>query len=412
MGCSFGTAEALEYAKSIGVYTIVTDYNSPEISSLKKIADEFWMIDVANIDALEEKCREKNITGVFAATSEFCLDKAKELCNRLSLPFYAFEEGWNCARDKIRFKQHCIECGLDTPYIWSVSSQLTKEQLNKIQYPVIVKPVDSCAQQGLFVCQNEQELVKGFDIAFNMSDSKRVMIEEYIVGQEIAAFYFFLDGQVILSALDDLVYLPINGRNNFVFVKDSSKFTKMYLDEIDPKVRKLFQQIDCYHGVAFLQGILKDEKIYFLELGYRIDGIGTWKKNKKIYHYSSIEFMVDFSLGCPSMPNRIPDLRKNFQPKPGGIYLLWARPGKIAKIEGVDIINGIESVDIILNRFEIGDEIPKAVSMMQIAFGICISVESKNELKEKVKQVNEALHIYDIEGKNLLFYLTDYNSLD
>ena len=412
MGCSFGTEEALAYAKSIGVYTIVTDYNSSEISTLKKMADESWMIDVTNIDDLEEKCRKENITGIFAATSELCLDKAKELCNRLGLPFYASDEGWHCARDKIRFKQHCLECGIDTPYIWSIGNRLTREILDKIEYPVIVKPTDSCAQQGLFVCKNEQELRKNFEVALSVSDSKKVMVEEYVVGTEVAPFYFFVNGQVILTELDDLIYLPINGRNNFVFVKNYSRFTNMYLDQINPKMKKLFQRIGCYNGVAFLQGILKDGKIYFLELGYRIDGIGVWKRTKKAYHYSSIEFMIDFSLGCPSIPDHFPHLNKNFPVKPGGTYLLWARPGKIAQIEGIDIVKNMDSVDIILNRFQIGDEIPQAVSMLQVAFCICIVVENKNILKEKIRQINEVLHIYDAEGKDLLFYLTEYDSLD
>ena len=43
LGCSVGTEEALEYAKETGIYTILTDYNPPEISTLKKVADEYWM---------------------------------------------------------------------------------------------------------------------------------------------------------------------------------------------------------------------------------------------------------------------------------------------------------------------------------------------------------------------------------
>ena len=214
MGCSFGTEEALKYAKSTGVYTIVTDYNPPEISRIKRMADEYWMIDVADIDKLEEQCRKENVSGIFAATSEFCLDKTKELCERMGLPFYASDESWACTRDKTKFKRYCQECGVDTPRIWYMGKELTKDTLDIIQYPVIVKPTDSCAQQGISVCENEQELLDGFEMALSKSDSQNVIIEDYIEGVEIAPFYFFVNGKAMLSELDDLVYLPVNGRNN------------------------------------------------------------------------------------------------------------------------------------------------------------------------------------------------------
>ena len=53
MGSSTGTKEALIYAKSLAVYTIITDYNPPEKNLLKMLADEYWMIDVADLVTLE-----------------------------------------------------------------------------------------------------------------------------------------------------------------------------------------------------------------------------------------------------------------------------------------------------------------------------------------------------------------------
>lgn len=412
MGCSFGTEEALKYAKRIGIYTIITDYYSIESSNLKKMADEFWTIDVANIDELEKKCREENITGIFAATSEFCLDNTKELCHRLNLPFYASDEGWACSRDKERFKKHCIQCGLYVPHSYSIEQIKEINAWDSIHYPVIVKPVDSCAQQGLSICNNIFELEKGIKNGLNYSAIKRITVEEYITGNELAIMYYFVDGKPIPVEIVDMIYMSVNGRNNFVFAKQHSRFQDEYLKNISQKVEKLFQNMKCYNGVAFIQVIRKNGTYYFLELGYRINAGGSWVVTKKMSGISSIEFMVDYALGFKYKLFFDSQTDLNPEHKTGGIYLLWAKPGKIARIEGLDGVNKLSDVEIVLQHFNIGDEIPKETSMRQIAFYIAVVANDHADLRTKIKEINTTLHIYDTQGNDLLLYLTDYKSLE
>ena len=73
LGTSYGTCEMLRYAKSIGVHTIVTDYNEPEHSLGKQISDEYWMINTGDLDTLEAKCREEGVNAVVCGISEFNL---------------------------------------------------------------------------------------------------------------------------------------------------------------------------------------------------------------------------------------------------------------------------------------------------------------------------------------------------
>ena len=132
MGVDNSVMEALEYAKSKGIYTIVTDYNPPEKVKEKQIADDYWMINVADLDALEQKCREEGVTNIYAGNHEFCLDQCKKLCERLGFPFYASDEGWRAARDNAFYKQVCQECGLDTPKRYHLDENFTQEDLDTL----------------------------------------------------------------------------------------------------------------------------------------------------------------------------------------------------------------------------------------------------------------------------------------
>lgn len=411
MGTSTGTKEALLYAQKLGIYTIITDFYPVERSHLKKIADEYWMIDVGNLDILEKKCREEQVTGIFASTSEFCLDKTRELCRRLGLPFYASDEGWKCARNKLRFKQRCLECGLDVPRFYRLEEPLSEEKMAAIPYPVIVKPVDSCAQQGLSLCNNAQELAAGYERALDVSPSRRVLVEEYILGDEIDAFYFIQNGKPMLTSMNDKYFMLINERRNASFQPGPSRYYAEYVDSLSGKIEKLFRRMDCQQGNAFLQAIRKEGKFYFLEMGYRIDGIGTWVNSKPQTGFSNVERMVDLALGRrPSV-----DLEKEFDLSPGrqnnANYLLWAKPGKVAVTEGLDSVKTMDGVNVVLERFHEGDTIPKADSMLQMAYYIGIIGKSQQELLDKLRRINEMLHLFDVEGKELLTPYEDYDVL-
>lgn len=407
LGCSLGTEKALEYAESLGVYTIITDYNPPEASPLKYRADEYWMIDVFDQDALEERCRQEKITAVFAATSEFCLDQAKELCRRLELPFYASDEGWACARNKAKFKRHCMDCGISVPRSYDVTSDSKAAGTAAVKYPVIVKPADSCAQQGLSVCRDEEELEAGVKKALSFSETDHVLVEDYIEGNELAIEYCFINGKAVPIEICEMVYIPVNGKNNFVFALINGPRQKEYLKKISSKIEGLFDSMDCHEGIAFVQAIRREETFYFLELGYRIPASGNWGMTYKLSGIHPVEFVLDHAL------NRSHGTYLGLNPddKVAGSYMIWARPGKIKRIQGEAEVRAIEGAEIVLQRFREGDCVPENSSMNQMAYNIALTGNDLHDLEEKVRRINHLLHVCDEEDKDMLFYLTDYELL-
>ena len=111
LGTSYGTGLMLDYAKSQGVHTIVTDYLEPEHSPGKLIADEYWMINTGDLDALEAKCRAENVNAVVCGISEFNLEMCMALCKRLGLPCYCTPEAWHYSRDKVDYKKLATSLG-------------------------------------------------------------------------------------------------------------------------------------------------------------------------------------------------------------------------------------------------------------------------------------------------------------
>ena len=94
--------KVVEAAKKLGVYTIVTDYL--ETSPAKEIADEKWMLNITDVDAIVQKCQQENIDGIL----NFCIDPAQrpyqEICEKLQLPCYGNAYQFHIMTDKPSFK--------------------------------------------------------------------------------------------------------------------------------------------------------------------------------------------------------------------------------------------------------------------------------------------------------------------
>ena len=97
--------KVVEAAKAMGVHTIVTDYL--EHSPAKDMADEKWMLNIMDVDAIVERCKNEQVDGVL----NFCIDPAQrpyaQICEKLGLPCYGTSEQVHIMTDKPSFKSFC-----------------------------------------------------------------------------------------------------------------------------------------------------------------------------------------------------------------------------------------------------------------------------------------------------------------
>ena len=414
MGVEPSTELALEYAKKTGIYTIISDFRPEDSDSVKKIADEAWQIDLKDIKTLEAACREAGITGVYACNNDFCIEKARELSEHLFGSSYIPEEIWRCARDKTQFKSQCIRAGLDVPQIYEITYPLIPEQYSKLRFPVVVKPSDSNASQGLTICQKPSEFIKAYEYALKHSKNKKIVVEEYIEGDECMLEFCFYEGRAYQTGFSQIHKQRNNERliTALTVHRTDTDYYREYKETIYEKVMNLFQNMHCQNGVGFIQAIYQNHKFYFLEFACRLDGVGSWATEKMLRPYSRVDYIVDL------MSHR--DLKKwakgiqnlsdlsNFN---GAEYLIPLKPGRVVCIEGLDKVRNMERVKVLLARFHEGDIAGDGKSMYQFAYYIAIGSRSLNETKEMVKAINDTLHIYDENGREMLDKLHNFEVL-
>lgn len=409
LGASSGSTDIVNYARSIGVYTVVTDYYPVERSRLKQLADDHWEISTNDIDQLEKKCRENKIDAIICGCSEFNTEQLLSLGEKLGLPVYCDRKAWLYSRDKAAFKSVCKEMGLRVPKDYSLSVCPSREELEGIDFPVVVKPVDMSSNRGISFCDNESQLFDGIQLASSLTKSPKMIIEQKINGEEWYAFYALADGESRFIALNAMFSEPGEPSFCYSITTTATDHVKKYLKEMNEPVKDLLKKIGCKEGVAWVQVMLNesDNNFYVIEMGYRLDGDMMFVPYKDLMGFNPVKWLVDYSIQGFNSPLDLPIEPEGPYESCACAYMVWTnQTARIGSIEGLEEISNIEGIEVSWHA-EVGDYTEKYRPLGNILF----CSKDVNEMCAMINQINGLLAITDDEGNEMIIKFTDFETL-
>ena len=403
LGIDSTTSDALAYAKAKGVYTIITDHLEKNSSPLKAEADECWQINVTDLDALERRCRAENVAHIYAGSHELCLDCSKLLCERLGLPYYVSAEGWQAARDKACFKEYCGKVGLDVPRKYWIGGNPPRDAFAEIRFPVVVKPNDCTAKKGFSVVGSLEELWPAIDKALSFSDQKKIIVEDFIAGNLVTATFCNYNGK--LTMIDTMIGMhgDNNATSNFCFGVHQSRYNEDIQKRLLPLYEKLIREMNCRQGVCFIQSILRDGIYYHLEIGYRLDGAGSWRHIERLTGYNQLKYMVDLALR-EATGDSFSGNGATAGTEICACVAYWGRSSRICSIEGKQELVSRPDVIVRWDRFQEGDVIPNTADMTALTLMIEVFGNDYYEIGEKINEINHSLHYCNEKGEELLIF--------
>lgn len=405
--------ELVENAKKRGAYVIVADYYSD--SPAKKVADQAWLISTADTEKLAEKCIENDIDGVIAAFDDFNVVCAQRLSEKIKKPFYATAVQVEATMDKVNFKNLCKSNDVPSTPEFEIDDELSQKCLKKINYPVIIKPVDGSGARGITICYSEDELIDAYKKAKDTSKKGNVILEKYIVGDEIGVNYVLQDGEISVSVLHDRFMQRSNGNNvrlpvAYVY---PSKYTEKYLENENQKVIDMFKSIDMKNGTLFLQGCMENDVCYFYEMGYRLNGAKQYQILNDLCGFNPMEMIVNFSLTGKMEESSIKQLVNPLLPKVCCTLSILARPGYISKIIGLDKVKALKETLAVTQWYKEGESIGEDAlgTQKQIAMRITVVAEDKKQLANVINKIYEILDILDENNDSILMEQFDTSEL-
>lgn len=413
LGGTFASLDLVKMAKSMGVYTIVTDMETSGVA--KDLADETAMVSTADIDALAQLCKDRKVDGVFCGPSEFNLRNVIRLCEKMGYPCYTDMQTWDNCANKNMMKDFCRRYGVDCPAEYDVSEDSPQQVLDRLEYPVIVKPVDSSSSNGVTVCQNAAELRAACAEARKVSKSGKIIVEQYIEngGELFSVRYLIRDGEMIpCLTIDDYIVDPITRKSLISgFLHIPSKYTQYFLDSMDANVRKMLYGMGLRNGTVFMQGLPYKGKIYLVDMGFRLGGGMIFKVTEPLMGVNDMKMMIRYALGGPMYKNEeITKIKFMDNPKRAGQLTVPLTSGVIARVEGMEACAQIEGVTDVLVYHNVGDEItPSAIgNLAQLFCRFTMVADTTAEIVAIADKIQQTLRVFDAAGNRLNVIQTDF----
>ena len=410
IGGSASMMDLVKTARRMGVYTIVTDWNSVTDSPAKSCSDAYWDISIMDYDALEERAVAEHIDGVITCMTDSYLTPYRILCERLGLPCYLNKDTEAISTNKLLFKKSCADFGIPVAKRYEIDEE-NPASVETLPYPVIVKPADGSGSRGFKVCHNGSELLQGYEVAKKFSASGQVIVEDYIPYDSTIIHYTFVDGKCYYSGMSDKISCSFQSSGSSVMGLQvfPSKGEKVYLETLDQKVRQMFPSLGFKNGPVWIEAFYDGgDKFIFNEMGYRFGGSFTYYPVQWLYGFSQLEMLLNFAIGndiSQTLPCRVETEKKYC------ILPVHCKPGKIEKVEGEKDVMERSDVFAYAPKHFVGQEIKEWGTALQAFCYLHLLFENKESLMESIKSILDCLKAYDAEGNNLLYTLFDVDNI-
>lgn len=405
LGGNAETVPLVQMANDMGIKTIVTSSVSGEPA--KAVAWKGCDVDGMDVPGLIALARQEQVDGVLVGVADMLVPSYCKVCDALSLPCYATQGIVDVFAFKDVFKATCERYGVHGIPEYYLDAELKDEDISKIVFPVMVKPVDSASGQGIVKCNNADELRKAVPYALSFSKQKRFIVERYMDCDDMGMYYTFKDGYCSASCIYDRYASSEQPGLSRVCLGGTypSKHLDEYFERMHPNALRLFKEIGIENGVLMLSGFYENGEFYVYDTGFRLQGEAPHLLMKAIHGFDQREMLIRFAL---TGSEGDVDLKTEDDTRLRGKWAatLWfvLKKGIIGKISGLEQWRDDPRAVALVQRKEEGDEIisPWVGTEKQVLARLYLVCNSKKELAERLHYYQDNVKVYDTEGNYML----------
>ena len=280
--------------KSRGITTVLADMN--EKVAAREYADIFYPVSTFDIPALTEVAKKEKVDFLITVCADQVLEVVAKISEDLGLPCYIDHATAVNVSNKAYMKRIFNESGVPTSK-HVIMKELDETKLLGLEYPLMVKPVDSYSSRGVRKVYTPEELREGFADAVRISRTATAVVEEFVDGEELTVDVYVEGGKAHVLGISVSDKFPNDGK----MVINRTRHPAMITPELKAKIADTADRIAVGFGLVdtpmLIQMISDGKRISVLEFCARTGGGIKFRLIKKFSGFDVIKAVVDLTLG-------------------------------------------------------------------------------------------------------------------
>lgn len=392
---------AIRRARELGHTVIVSDYyrNAPG----KECCHYGEMASTFDFKANIKVARKYKIDGILTTGTDQPVYTAARVAGELGLPSLIDIETAKSVTNKKVMKKIFQASGIPTVKFIFLKKGFADQELSGIRFPVVVKPLDSQGQRGVYKLDSIQEVREHVDDVLNYSREEEFLLEEYYQSDEITVSGWIASGRVYLLTVTDRLtfekdqHIGICTAHNF-----PSYYLKEYLKEIEEISFKIVEEFNIQNGPIYFQMLIGSEGIQVNEIACRIGGAYEDIFIPYLTGVDILKMAIDSALGLEPVLDNLRNYSLDDNKGWLSVQLFFARPGKIIKMSELNKLRKSPGVIQVGFNFKVGDQIKEIENATQRAGYLVVTGNNRETLEMNLNQAFDQLKIYNTERKNLI----------
>lgn len=272
LGTGNAQIDLIKYCKSAGLETYGCSYTDTDKGI--PLLDHFSQINIIDTEAVKNYFSENQIDYIYSVGSDIAVPTICKVAEELGKFHFVSSKTAEICCNKHLMRQAMGDSKFNLPFAVCSSYNDTR----KINFfPVMMKPVDSQGQRGVYLIHDKDEFERYFEKSISYSKSKKVIVEKYISGDEVSVNAYVKGNKVIFSIISDREsFKNLSGGIIKAHHLPSVYENTETAEKINELVYETVEKLEISNGPVYFQIKICNGNPYLIEVTPRLDGCHMW----------------------------------------------------------------------------------------------------------------------------------------